>query len=119
MHELSVCQALVSQLETLVREQEAERVVSLRVGIGPLSGVEPELLQHAFPLAAAGSCASEAALAIEHRPVRVHCSKCGCDSEARVNRLVCGACGDWHTELISGDELLLMQVEFLRERAYV
>ncbi|MGD2075937.1 MAG: hydrogenase maturation nickel metallochaperone HypA [Gammaproteobacteria bacterium] len=119
MHELSVCQALVGQLEALAREQQAERVVNVRLGIGPLSGVEPELLRHAFPVAAAGSRAQDAALVIEDRPVRVHCSACGCDSEASVNRLVCGACGDWHTELIGGDELLLVQVEFLRERAYV
>jgi hydrogenase nickel incorporation protein HypA/HybF len=119
VHELSICHALVGQLETLAREQDAERVVSVRVGIGPLSGVEPELLRHAFPVAAAGSCAQDAALVIEDRPVRVHCPTCGCDSDASVNRLVCAACGDWRTELIGGDELLLVQVEFLRERAYV
>lgn len=28
-----------------------------------------------------------------------------------MNRLLCGACGDWHTRIISGDELLLESVE--------
>jgi len=119
MHELSVCQALVGQLETLAREQRASRVLNVRVGIGPLSGVEPALLSHAFPLAAAGTLAQDAELIIEDRPVRVHCLQCGQDSEASVNRLLCGRCGDWRTELLSGDELLLVQVEFMRERAYV
>jgi hydrogenase nickel incorporation protein HypA/HybF len=119
MHELSVCQALVGQLETLAREQQASRVVNVLVGIGPLSGVEPELLRHAFPLAAAGTAAQDAGLIIEDRPVRVHCLQCGEDSDASVNRLLCGHCGDWRTELLSGDELMLVQVEFMRERAYV
>lgn len=119
MHELSVCQALVGQLESLAREQQASRVVNVLVGIGPLSGVEAALLSQAFPLAAAGSVAQDARLTIEDRPVRVHCLQCGRDSDAAVNRLLCGHCGDWRTELLSGDELLLVQVEFMRERAYV
>jgi Zn finger protein HypA/HybF involved in hydrogenase expression len=24
---------------------------------------------------------------------------------------VCGTCGDWHTDLIGGDELMLLRVE--------
>jgi hydrogenase nickel incorporation protein HypA/HybF len=28
-----------------------------------------------------------------------------------MNRLTCAACGDWHTRVISGDELLLESVE--------
>jgi hydrogenase nickel incorporation protein HypA/HybF len=28
-----------------------------------------------------------------------------------MNRLLCGACGDWHTQVIGGDELLLESVE--------
>ena len=28
-----------------------------------------------------------------------------------MNRLICGACGDWHTQLLSGDELILESVE--------
>ncbi len=119
MHELSVCQALVGQVATLAREQQASQVVSVLVGIGPLSGVEPELLRQAFPLAAAGTLAQTAELNIEDRPVRVHCLQCGRDSDAAVNRLLCGHCGDWRTELLTGDELMLVQVEFLRERAYV
>ena len=119
MHELSVCQALVDQLQALGKEQQAVRVVKLLVGIGPLSGVEPALLSQAFPLAAAGTLAEDAELTIEDRPVRVHCLQCGRDSDASANRLLCDHCGDWRTELLSGDELMLVQVEFMRERAYV
>ena len=30
---------------------------------------------------------------------------------ATVNRLLCGACGDYHTRLLSGDEMILASVE--------
>jgi Zn finger protein HypA/HybF involved in hydrogenase expression len=28
-----------------------------------------------------------------------------------VNRLVCGACGDWQVDVIAGEEMLLTRVE--------
>lgn len=111
MHELSVAQALVEQLEAITREQHADSALAFRVRIGPLSGVVPELLENAFSLAAAGSAAELARMELVDAPVRVRCQTCGAESEAAMNRLVCGACGDWHTQLISGDELILESVE--------
>jgi hydrogenase nickel incorporation protein HypA/HybF len=111
MHELSVCQALIGQVEKLAREQDATRVVSIVIAVGPLSGVEPDLVQHAYPLAAAGTLAEHATLTIETVPVRVRCRACGAETAAEVNRIVCGACGDWQVEVTAGEELLLKRVE--------
>jgi hydrogenase nickel incorporation protein HypA/HybF len=111
MHELSVAQALVEQIEYIVREQRASAATRVRLRIGPLSGVVADLLASAFPLAAAGSVAEAASLHIVAAPVRIRCQTCGAESEAAVNRLLCGACGDWHTQVISGDELILESVE--------
>ena len=115
MHELSISQALLEQVEAVARQEGALQVVQVRVGIGPLSGVEPQLLQQAFQLARAGSIAATASLLIDRLPVRVSCRECGQETEAEVANLVCGNCGDWHTRLISGDEMLLTQVELVRE----
>lgn len=111
MHELAVCQALVSQVAAIAREHRASAVTAVTLRIGPLSGVEPDLLQRAYPLAAADSIAACAELRIESAPLRVRCIVCGAESEARINALVCGACGAWRTRVISGDELLLASVE--------
>jgi hydrogenase nickel incorporation protein HypA/HybF len=119
VHELSICQALIGQVEQLAREQRARRVGRIELSVGPLSGVEPSLLAQAYPLAAAGTVAEGAELHIGSAPVRVHCSQCERDSEASVNRLLCAHCGAWQTSLLSGDELLLTRVEFFREQANV
>lgn len=122
MHELSVCQGMLRQVSDLARRHRAEKVSRIVVRIGPLSGVEPELLRQAFPLASAGTLAETADLVLETDALRVQCSECGAESEARPNRLLCGQCGSWQTRLVSGDELLLASVEFIlpeTESAYV
>src|SRR3989344_4467781 len=114
MHELSVCQALIRQVQDIAREHRAVAVVSVKLQLGPLSGVEPDLLKQAFPLASAGSVAETAQLVIEKLPIRVRCESCGAETVAEPNKLVCGTCGDWHTRLLSGDEMLLASVELIR-----
>ncbi len=111
MHELSICQALIDQVESVARDHGATGVERILLQVGPLAGVEPALLQHAFPLAAAGTLAEHAELAIEPAKVRVRCNDCGTESDATPNRLLCAACGSYRTRLISGDELLLASLE--------
>jgi hydrogenase nickel incorporation protein HypA/HybF len=111
MHELSVCQALIEQVERVARQNEASRVLSIVITVGPLSGVEPQLLEHAYPLAAAGTVAEHATLTIETVPVSVRCRTCGATTDAQANRIVCGACGDWQVDVVGGEEMILKQVE--------
>jgi hydrogenase nickel incorporation protein HypA/HybF len=115
MHELSVCQALLKQVDEIARRERANRVTHIYLRIGPLSGVVPELLEQAFSIARAGTIAAQAELLTEPQPIRVRCSKCGAESAATVSRLICAACGDFRTQLISGDELLLASVELTRD----
>lgn len=111
MHELSLCSGLVHQVQRVATEHGAQRVAAITLRIGPLSGVEPALLQQAFAQARVGTVAACARLAIEAAPVRVRCLECGHDSEAAPNRLLCDACGGWRTRLLSGAEILLVSVE--------
>ena len=116
MHELALCQALMSQVEVIARDNHATRVIAITLGMGPLSGVEEQLLKNAYPVASAGTVADGAELLVESTPVRVRCISCGEESEAEPNRLVCGHCDDWHTELVSGDELLLIRLEMEKSK---
>ena len=111
MHELSLCQALLDQATKIAGDHGATRVERILLKVGPLAGVEPALLQHAFPLAAAGTLAETAELVIEPSGIRVHCLDCGAESDATPNRLLCGSCGGFRTRLVSGDELILANLE--------
>lgn len=115
MHELSICQSLISQVESIAHERNAQQVSLIVIGMGPLSGVEAQLLKNAYPIASAGTVAANAELVIEHLPIKVKCNKCGCESDASPNKLICKHCGNWQTSLLSGDELLLMSVELEKD----
>jgi hydrogenase nickel incorporation protein HypA/HybF len=111
MHELSVCQALVLQLEAVSAANGGGAVELVRLRVGPLSGVESALLRRAFPLAAAGTIADGAELLIEAAAVVVQCNECGACTDAAPNRMLCGQCNGFRVRMISGDEMLLESVE--------
>jgi hydrogenase nickel incorporation protein HypA/HybF len=111
MHEMSICQALMDQVERIANEQGASQVDSIVLSIGPLSGVEPVLLTRAFEVACMHTIAENATLEIDTGPVVVECRSCGAKGEAGVNRLLCASCGDWQVNVVQGDELLLMRLE--------
>lgn len=111
MHELSVCLSLLESVRRIAHHHRATAVTRVVIRVGPLSGVEPELLRNAYPIAAAGTAAEHAELVIESMPVRVRCTVCGVESAVAPNRLLCRDCGDFRTRVVSGDELLLAQLE--------
>ena len=115
MHELSVCQSILNQVGEIADQQHASTVQKIFLSIGPLAGVNADLLQTAFPLARADTVAANAELVIESMPIIVACAECGAESEVTINNLVCRTCGDWNTRLISGDEMILLRVELRRE----
>jgi hydrogenase nickel incorporation protein HypA/HybF len=111
VHELSLCEDLMGQVMAIAKSHHAEKVIRITVQIGPLSGIEPLLLESAFSISRAGTLAEDAEFLTEELPVRVLCNTCGFESETAVNNLVCGSCGDNNTRLLSGDELILARVE--------
>jgi len=111
MHELSVCLSLLESVERIAAQNGGRAVRAIHVRIGPLAGVEPELLRSAYPLAAAGTIAAAATLELTSADLIVRCTQCGEESVVVVNRLLCAHCGDFRTRVVSGDELLLQSVE--------
>lgn len=111
MHEMSVCLSLLQQVEKIAAEHQASGVTRILLKIGPLSGVEPDLLRRAYPVAVAGTVAENAELVIDTAEVVVRCTQCGGKSTVPPNRLLCGDCGDFRTQIVSGDEMTLQSIE--------
>lgn len=112
MHELAICQALIDRINSLAQPYEGARLERVVLLVGPLSGTEPQLLRNAFPLAAAGSAAAGATLDIELSPVEIRCRRCEITTTVTGTNLRCPGCGNWQTQLVAGDELVLQRLEF-------
>ena len=113
MHELSICQSLRRQLEAIAAQHHAHSISSIHLQLGPLCGVDANLLEQAFPMAMENSIASNAKLTVDKTSLRVECQQCHSQSDASPAHLCCENCGSSQTTLISGDEMLLTDVELV------
>lgn len=111
MHELSIAQALVEQVEAIATREGAAGVGTVRVAVGGLSGVNADALELAFPVAAERTVAEGALLAIEKVPAILTCRACNRVSHPDLVFMVCEQCGSSNVELSGGRELLLTAVE--------
>lgn len=111
MHELSIAQAIIEQVEHIARENSARRVLAVTVSVGQLSGVEPEALKLAYPLAAEDTVAAAAPLHIESVPAQAICRSCNREFAPDFYLFVCDRCGSAEVELRGGRDLLIKSVE--------
>ncbi|WP_404369429.1 hydrogenase maturation nickel metallochaperone HypA [Marinobacter sp.] len=118
MHELSLCRALLRQTLEVAEQHRARAINAVHLQIGPLAGVEPELLKTAFTLAAAGTIAESAELKLTKTHVQIYCPGCEKEFRGAANQLCCPGCGSCSTQLTSGDELILQSVELSLEDPY-
>lgn len=112
MHEISIVEAMIDQVELEVdRCGEAGRIVRLELTIGRLSGVNPDSIRFAFELLAPGTRVEGATLAIaEPKPT---CVCRACATRTDVDELVasCPLCASGDIFLEGGQELLLESIE--------
>jgi hydrogenase nickel incorporation protein HypA/HybF len=107
VHELAIAQALLAKVE---RHAQGRRVAEIHLAIGRLSGVEAHLLTQAFSLLTPKTVAETAMLQITTPPTLIFCPRCQQESEVAANALRCPHCGEWRTELRSGDALQLQSL---------
>lgn len=94
------------------------RLVSVRVAVGELSAVEPDLLSFAWDAVTAGGPDAGSRLVIERHDARQICGACGEVAERAAGSWLrlCPRC-DLPLRVEGGDELDLLQIEFAGEEA--
>ena len=110
MHERSLAQALIRQVDRIVAENGGGRAAEVRVQVGPLSGVEPLLLQTAFEHCARETSAESASLLIDEVPLTAVCDACDRTFEIADYRFRCRHCAAESVRVTQGDGLLLVSV---------
>ena len=112
MHEMSIVQALLEQVQSEVEKSgQAGRVASLHLVIGRLSGVHVDSIRFGFELLSPGSIADGATLCIEQPKARCCCAVCGAHPEIDEIVVCCPVCGEADITIGGGQELLLESIE--------
>lgn len=111
MHELSIMQNALDMALEQARQAGAERVHTIRLRIGALSGVVPDALEFAFEALTPGTEAEGAALAIEEVPARFWCSACQREFQSEDMFAECPDCHKLSGELRAGREMELASLE--------
>lgn len=109
MHEWSIVQTLISEVERHAAARGAHAVHRLHLRVGALSGVEVPLLETAWESFRERSCCAGAELAVELVPPLWACPRCR-TAIPLGGLLRCGACGA-AAELESGGEIVLARIE--------
>lgn len=112
MHELSIVQALLEQVQDeLRRAGTIGRVVRIELVIGRLSGVSVDAIRFGFQVLAPDTPLEGAELAIAQPQAASVCGACGQTTLLDELTLECPACGSRQTTITGGRELLLQSIE--------
>jgi hydrogenase nickel incorporation protein HypA/HybF len=115
MHELSIAQSVLEIAQASIPAPFDQKVRSIKVQIGRLSGVVPDSLEFCFMAIAQGTPLQGALLEMEQIPFIFKCRSCGASTESEVGIVVCDSCGGVDTEVLSGTELRVVEIELQEE----
>lgn len=110
MHEQSLVRSLLDQVDRVLEQHPASAVVSIHVELGPLSGVEPCLLESAFQLLAPQRFGENVILVLDEVPLQVACQQCKHSFDMSDFVFRCPTCGSRDVRVVRGDCLQLMSI---------
>jgi hydrogenase nickel insertion protein HypA len=94
MHELNLATEIYRTCRATIEARGGGRLDSVRVAVGELSAVEPELLTYAWQAVVAGGSDAGATLEVEWHPARQVCEVCGPTEHEPGDWLrICPNCG--------------------------
>lgn len=118
MHELSIVQTLIEQVEQEVDRAGARgRVTRLELIVGRLSGVNPDAMRFAFEMLAPGTIMEEAQLHVTEPGAACCCRSCGARTEIDELMLQCPECGSEEVSIEGGRDLVLQSIDVETEGA--
>jgi hydrogenase nickel incorporation protein HypA/HybF len=110
MHELGIVCRLLSHVRELQAANGGGSVREIRVQLGPLSGVEAELMLSAFQQLRDRESLTEAIFIIESVELEARCRACDHRFQPLQFRSHCPRCGASEIEILQGDGVILESI---------
>jgi hydrogenase nickel incorporation protein HypA/HybF len=108
MHEIALCEGV---LGVALEAAAGEPVRRVRVRVGRLQAVVPDVFDQGWELVSQGTAAGGSRIEVVEIPVLVRCRACGLETEAPEPPLACRHCGSPDVQVVTGDELVVEEVE--------
>ncbi len=118
MHEMGIAIEIYRASREAVSGHGPGRVERVRLAVGELAAVEPDLLSFAWEAVVAGGPDAQSRLEVEWRPARQLCSACGEVAE-RASGSWLRLCPQCELPLVveGGDELDILEIVYEAEEA--
>lgn len=111
MHELSITEGILNTALKEAQKNNADRIVSIHLCVGAMSGIVCECVQEYFDLLSEDTIAQNAKLSFTIIPTRLRCRDCGEEFNIRAFRMICPKCQSLRTDILAGKELYIENME--------
>lgn len=111
MHEMSLAEGVLQLIEDAARQQKFEKVITVWLEIGQLSGVEVEAMAFCFDAVTRDSVAQGARLEIIALPGVGWCMECSKSVPMSEVFGECPHCGGFQMQVTGGTEMRVKELE--------
>jgi hydrogenase nickel incorporation protein HypA/HybF len=111
MHEMSLTEGVLQILQDNAKSNGFERVKTVWLEIGDLSGVEVDAMRFCFDAVMQGTLADGAKLEIINVPGEAWCTPCGKSVRVSERFDPCPECGSFQLQVTGGDQMQVKELE--------
>ena len=112
MHELGVVFHVIDEIEELAEKNDVNRVNSVTLQIGTVTGIVPSYLEDCWNWAVTKhENMTDCKLIIEKIEAITHCDSCNSDYNTIIYGKTCPNCQSDNTYLLQGNEFMIKEME--------
>jgi hydrogenase nickel incorporation protein HypA/HybF len=111
MHELGIIQNLFTIIEEVAEENNLIKIHTVKLKLGKLQQIVPEMFTFAFEIVAKGTKTEGATLDVEYVPIKMRCNTCNNEFIVEEHVYICPECAQTSLTMLEGMEIILESVE--------
>ena len=113
MHEQSIVASLLSMALESAKKDNARRIISIKLVVGELTGIEKDAVNFYFGFMAKDTLASGASLDFKYTKPQLRCRDCDIIFSKEGLKFNCPKCNKKAIEIVGGRELYIESMEII------
>ncbi len=113
MHEQSIVASLLSMALDSAKKDKARRIISIKLVVGELTGIEKDAVNFYFGFMAKDTLAYGATLEFKYTKPQLRCRDCDIIFPRDNHEFICPKCKKKAIEIVGGRELYIESMEII------